>query len=416
MAKEGEIYFHLSAQDGQGRRSTAKHYRFVIDNTAPQCGTPEPFPGSRSASPIVRVPVVETGSGVDLSSLLLQVNDHSFTFGADGLSFDTKNGVLIWDWTASRPELGAADGTVMHCKALGIRDYAGNLSPTIEWSWTLEHGRDSTPPEAPQVNAPTHRVLASEDFEDGLGGWTGISSSASYVLLSRVARSTKPPDYCAQVSNRYGSRAQFGAYAWAKPFRADEFPIVSFDYCFQHGVMVDLALQISIAGSPELYIVKLTAPEAHHKVIGSLSDSGDKFAADSRWHKAWIDIRPMLRKAFPKAEGLVIEAVALGDFGANENSRRAYYRIDNFTIAGPGASKAQFNWAARDLTGIKTYRVALDQTADTEPSSSPAATSATLTKALSPGLWYLHVMAQDGAGNWGPTAHYPYFAANSAGK
>ena len=415
MAKEGEIYFHLSAQDGQGRRSTAKHYRFIIDNTAPQCGTPEPFPGSRSASPVVKIPVSETGSGVDLSSLQFEVNGHSFTVDNAGLSFDTKKGELTWDWTASRPELGATDGTTMHCKALGIRDYAGNLSPAIEWTWTLDHGRDSTPPEAPQVKTATHRVLTSEDFEHGLGEWMGISPSYSYSLLSRVARSTKPADYCVQVSNRYGSRAKFGAYVGVRPFHAEELPIVSFDYCFQHGVMVDLALQISVAGVSEFYIVKLTAPEAHHKVIGSLSDSGDKFTADSKWHKAWIDLRPMLRKAFPKAKGLAIETVAFGDFGANENNRRAYYRIDNFMIAGPGAAKAQFSWTARDLTGIKAYRIAMDQTTDTEPSSSPAGDKPTITKTLSPGMWYLHAKAQDGAGNWGPTAHCPYFVSGPAG-
>ena len=405
LQQEGDVYFHLSAQDNRGRRSRARHYRFIVDNTAPQWGTPEPAPGSRSASTTVTIPLTEGGSGVDVSALQFALNGRVFEFDGDTLSLDIKAGKVKWDWSKALPAMSFGNAATVQCALDGVRDFAGNLSPRAEWSWTVDFAQDTTPPQVPHIDAAKHPTLTRDTFEQGLGEWMSMAPLYYYTGVSRTKRTTSPDNYCVQVYNSH-SRGNFGAYARATPFRPMDFPILSFDYCLKQGVKVDLMLQI--AG--EFYIIKLSAPDAQHKVIGRISG----FSADYRWHTAWIDLRPMLRKALPKRKDVVVEAVAFGDFGENHNARRSFYRIDNFTIAGAGASQAEFRWHSSDFTGIKAYRAIVDHMPETEPASAPAANVTRLAKSLMPGMWYLHVKAQDGAGNWGPTAHYPYYVDSAA--
>ena len=40
------------------------------------------------------------------------------------------------------------------------------------------------------------------------------------------------------------------------------------------------------------------------------------------------------------------------------------------------------------------------------PTRNPSTTTAKAFEGLTTGLWFLHVRAVDGAGNWGPTSHY----------
>ena len=397
---EGDVYFHISAQDRLGRRSTASHYRFLVDNTPPQWGSPSPAPGSRSAATQVTIPLVETGSGVDVSTLALEVNGQPYDIHSDAVSFSLAKNEITWDWAKAEGAREIGNGAPVACTARGARDFAGNLSPTVQWSWSMDHGRDSEAPGRPEVAAPTQRILCRDTFEQDTGEWMSMSALSYRTRLYRSKRTSKPVDYCMQVYN-YTQSGNFGAHAWSRPYRVSDYPIISFDYCFQRGVMVDMAIQIK----GEFYIVKLSAPEAHHKVIGR----AEGFVADYRWHTAWVDLRPMVEKVFPKAKDTVIEAVGFGDFGASGNVRKSFYRIDNFAISGAGAAKATFRWSARDMAGIQAYHVAVDQQPATEPPAASKTTNTALTCSLAPGMWRLHVKAQDRAGNWGPSVHYPYF-------
>ncbi len=402
---EGDLYFHLSAVDTRGRSSAWSSYRFIVDSTAPRWGEPTPAPGTRSAATKVTIPFEETGSGIDVSSLEFELNGRRFKPGYESVTVDLKKGALTWDWSKARPRVSVPHGAEVRCAANGVRDFAGNLSPRIEWAWTMDYSQDTARPAAPGVVSKSRRVLTRDTFEDGLGEWMFMSPLYYYNDVARVQISTNPSNHCVQIRNRY-RRNNFGVYARTTPFRADEYPIISFDYDFLKGVMVDMMVQVN----GEMCVIKLTAPKEQHRVIGRV----DGFAADSRWRRAVIDLRPMLRKAFPKQKTWTIETIGFGDFGENANSRRAYYRIDNFMIAAPGAAAAEFAWDASDLTGIQGYRVALDQAVDTTPTA--ASSAKRLAKTLTPGVWYLHVQAQDGAGNWGGVTHYPYVVPGPKGR
>jgi len=66
------------------------------------------------------------------------------------------------------------------------------------------------------------------------------------------------------------------------------------------------------------------------------------------------------------------------------------------------------NWSAADATsGIAGYSYVLDQSATTTPDSASEGTATTWTSpAKADGVWYFHVMAQNGAGTWSGPAHY----------
>jgi hypothetical protein len=74
-------------------------------------------------------------------------------------------------------------------------------------------------------------------------------------------------------------------------------------------------------------------------------------------------------------------------------------------------AQAQFNWTVpADVNGIVGYYYIIDQNPSTVPTAltgTYTTTNGTLSSQLADGIWYLHVVAKDGAGNVGTTAgHY----------
>jgi len=73
-----------------------------------------------------------------------------------------------------------------------------------------------------------------------------------------------------------------------------------------------------------------------------------------------------------------------------------------------GNNDPTFNWSEPDdPSGIAGYSFVLDQTADTTPDETIDITERTKSYTdVADGIWYFHVRAVDGAGNWGPADHY----------
>ncbi|MBN2330886.1 MAG: hypothetical protein JXC85_03655 [Candidatus Aenigmarchaeota archaeon] len=66
-----------------------------------------------------------------------------------------------------------------------------------------------------------------------------------------------------------------------------------------------------------------------------------------------------------------------------------------------------FSWTASDDNGIAQYSYEFDQLPATVPDGTNLQPGNTISFTdISDGEWYIHVRAQDGLGNWGPTGHY----------
>jgi len=152
--------------------------------------------------------------------------------------------------------------------------------------------------------------------------------------------------------------------------------------------------------------VTLTQQYSTYPVIGVVKG----IKADGEWHSASFNLLDMLKKASPKATSYLVKSLALGDPYGSRNSAGVMFHIDNFVLFGPGKPQPEFEWSSLDITGISGYSLVADQSPQTEPDKAAEGPVAKLALSdLKPGLWYLHVRAQDNAGNWGPAMHYPYF-------
>jgi len=70
-------------------------------------------------------------------------------------------------------------------------------------------------------------------------------------------------------------------------------------------------------------------------------------------------------------------------------------------------NEPSFSWTASDPSGINGYSCFLDQSATYTPDTMSEGTGTSKSfGAKADGIWYFHVRARDGAGNWGETAHY----------
>jgi alpha-tubulin suppressor-like RCC1 family protein len=82
-------------------------------------------------------------------------------------------------------------------------------------------------------------------------------------------------------------------------------------------------------------------------------------------------------------------------------NQATWYSVSNVLLSWLGDDSASGN------TGISGYSYQFNQTADTIPDTISEGTATNLTlNDTADGLWYFHVRAVDGAGNWGETAHY----------
>ena len=75
------------------------------------------------------------------------------------------------------------------------------------------------------------------------------------------------------------------------------------------------------------------------------------------------------------------------------------------------SANPKFTWTAAQETGgsgtIAGYSYVLDQNPATVPPEQVTSTDDTKKyDTLAPGVWYFHIRARDGAGNWGPTRTY----------
>jgi hypothetical protein len=80
--------------------------------------------------------------------------------------------------------------------------------------------------------------------------------------------------------------------------------------------------------------------------------------------------------------------------------------FDNLWVTRGGDGALQFTWSAWDPTGIQGFSWVYDDVAYTIPPAEVMGTDRALDLPEQPGgRRYLHVRAQDKAGNWSETAH-----------
>lgn len=124
--------------------------------------------------------------------------------------------------------------------------------------------------------------------------------------------------------------------------------------------------------------------------------------ADGRWHHAAINLEKHITRAFPDLPVPIAGRLALEDPGHRETPKGARLDLDNLALFSP-ARPAEIVWELPpDASGISGYACAVDRSPQTRLPErlTRQQSSLTLSAFREPGTFYLHVRAQDGAGNW----------------
>ncbi|MBC7286907.1 MAG: fibronectin type III domain-containing protein [Armatimonadetes bacterium] len=394
-AGEGLWWLHLRVADNAGNFSPCVARRILVDSQPPMASIIEPTPGASAAQSTISMALLDRGiAGIDPASVVLEVDGAKYDCSNPGLTYDAAKQQLTWNCEQVQPRpVVFSDGHEVKVKLVQAKDYAGNpVAELPEWSWKMDYRLDHKPPAIASVDSPTHKTFRTDTFEDGVLPWSQYGASGARVELDTSAADGQGCVKLTQVTQG-GTMA---ALVCSDTFYAEAYPIIAFDYNFQPGVQLDLMLQCN----GNWFAISMTDNPAG--AIGRIPG----MTADGKWHHASVDIFPLLRRQI-RSDSLAVTAVVVTDRNSMDNPVGAVARFDNFVIGRIGEGAVKLAWRATDATGIKGYSYVVDRSGGTVPDAQAETSEQSLTLSdLAPGVWYFHVRAQDGAGNWGPPSHY----------
>ena len=178
----------------------------------------------------------------------------------------------------------------------------------------------------PQKGTLPARPPVRCDFETDLGRfrpWGLDSGTELRRAHTPVEGNEVGGEWCLEIRNAQLG-GLFGVEVDCVPFEASRYQIVSFDYRVPDTLRVDLIEEI--AGVRRT--IKFTDNDATWPVIGTINA-----IADSRWHRAVVDLGRMLREAFPGRRALPVTRLAFASSGWPGNRKGTTYWLDNFAVA-----------------------------------------------------------------------------------
>ncbi|MEA3401985.1 MAG: tetratricopeptide repeat protein [Armatimonadota bacterium] len=390
-------WLHVRASDSAGNWSATAHQRLLVDSQPPIAAQQAPPADVSAAVSEVSLELADEGiAGIDPGSIILSVGDNDYSVENAGLTYLSDRGRLVWnsEETSPKPTI-FDDGAVIDVKLKSAADYAGNpVTGLPSWSWTMDYSKDTVGPQIARIDCSTHRTHVAHTFESDTDGWSnrGGSQGASVERDASMAASGEASVKLTQQQD--GGHMQ--ALVTSKGFPADKFPVISFDYRFDPGVKLDLL--VHMAG--QWWAIAMT--DNPSGTIGRVPG----MRADGKWHHASVNLAPILKQRQRRGP-LNVDAVIVGDRNSRDNRKGATAHFDNFIIGSVGTVKPVFRWGATDTTGVAGYSYVLDQQPATVPPAQSQGTAAAKSfEGLQTGVHFLHVRAVDGAGNWGPPAHY----------
>jgi len=390
-------WLHVRACDNAGNWGPTTHQRLLIDSSAPVAKQVTPPADVRTAVSEIKLNLSDNGiAGIDPASVVLAVGDTDYTVSNGGLTYLSERGELIYncEQTSPRPTV-FADGQQVRVQLKEALDFAGNrVAAMPDWTWTMDYSKDTQPPRIDRVECRTHHAVIVQTFEDGVDGWGNRGGASGAKVEHDTTQAGSGSGSVKLTQQRDGGHMQ--AMVTNTPFGAEDYPVIAFDYRIDKGV--ELSLMVNMEG--RWHAVALT--DDGQGAIGRVSG----VRADGKWHYAMLHLAPLLRRQ-QRRGALNVQAIIIGDREPFKTPAGASANFDNFIVGRVGTSKPVFRWQATDTTGISGYSYVLDQEPATEPPNENMGDKVAMTFSdLKQGLWFLHVRAVDGAGNWGPTTHY----------
>ena len=259
----------------------------------------------------------------------------------------------------------------------------------------FDFGSHAAPLILPRLNWEKIEVPAA-DFETDNGNWSGINA-----ILERDAQNPLSGNHSLRFSNPR-TASPFDATFAGAPFDAAKFPVVSFTYRADARLRLDFRL----VWEGKRYSMRFFDRDGEEPRLGIISD----VVADEKWYRAQIPLLEWMKKARPDAKNFQIESLGVGDDGWLGNARGVQWFLDEFRLAPLIKATLHADVILRDLSGVGAVSYAIDQNPETEVSrlkNGEAKLEIPLGE-REKGLWWLHIRAQNGAGNWSDAAHFPF--------
>ncbi|NLO05951.1 MAG: tetratricopeptide repeat protein [candidate division WS1 bacterium] len=398
-SESGDVdgWLHVRAANSAGKWSETAHRRLLIDSSQPTAAQVSPAAGAQTATSSLVLDLKDSGiAGVDPGSVVLNVGGEDYSVSNNGLTYLSDQGRLVWNCENTSPQPTVfADGQQIEVTLKRAADYAGNpVTELPSWSWTMDYSKDKTPPVIAEIDCSTHRSFLTQTFEDGVDGWATRGGAEGALVEHDTTTAASGSGSVKLTQQRDDGHMQ--ALLTPRTFQADQFPVIAFDYRFDSGTKLDLLLHMNGQWWP----VAMTDDPSGS--IGRIPG----MRADGKWHHASVNVAPLLKR-HQRQGALNVTAIMVGDRNSRDNKVGTTAHFDNVIIGSVGTVKPVFRWKATDTTGIAGYSYVLDQEPATEPpAESMGATAAKSFDALTTGLWFMHVRAVDGAGNWGKPSHY----------
>lgn len=390
-------WLHLRLQDRAGNWSENHHRRLLLDSRPPLASRISPAVDARVADSEVKMALLDDGpAGIDPSSIVLSVGGEEYAVDNRAMTYDSQQRTLLWNCEKVRPKpVVFPDGRPVQVLLKQVADFAGNrLAQPLQWTWIMDYAQDNKPP-IPTIQCASHPTFMTNTFEQGLGMVRGRKEGATLVGLDDSTSASGK--YSLKLTKREGG--QLRAIICAKSYPAEKYPVISFDYNIPPDSKVGLLARVE----GRWYGFAITGNT--DQMLGAAPG----IIADDQWHQASLEIASPLRRKRGRGS-LVVQQLLISDRNQQANSNGAVAHFDNFIIGQVGGGPPSFTWTATDTTGIAAYSYTLDQKSATIPDTvsegSKGSEASHEFAAREPGVWFFHLRAQDGAGNWGLPVHY----------
>lgn len=400
--KPGLHYLHLVGEPVEGVKTDVVHFPFYVQAPLDPWLVRPKDGGTWGGEPIVLEFGPAQGLHVSLPHLALTVNGQLLEGSQFSPSYDPEERKLTLD--LRRAPLVFPDGSKVQF-SLSYSSAAQETAGTYQWALTMDYKSDRTPPsEVTLASYPT-----TQDFEDPAPGAWAPGSYTIVSLDSSTAASGKK-------SLRVFKNLSVGSYVVTPTVSGTNLgktPILSFDYKLGPELLIDL---IAIgAGDGQWRHIGLAGGEQSYPLLGAVAG----IERDDHWRHAEINLHEMYKKRPFHPSMFLLSSLQFGDYGGASMGKAYHFNLDNFGFV-PTASAASglaLKWSATDPSGIKAYSYHWSANANEDADTNPDGAQPEFTFSKLPaGPLYLHVRAQDNAGNWGPTAHFKFYLDNEPPK
>jgi len=390
---EGRQYLHVRAVDRAGNWGPTSHYAFIIDSTPPKVTRISPRPGTRIAPYRFAVTITDA-YGPDPAALRLTVDRKAFTFRSASLS-NARRPSITWDLTRTPEDITTIpNGKVLEFSLTGVRDFAGNTVDPISGSWTMDYRRDRVPPQRVELDLLSAPVAFMKRFDRGTDGVRGYS----YGRVER-ALSSEASSHVLQFTAQHASTQ---AAILRQPFDLAKTGVLKFDVnLLKSATYMDLL----IVGTRFRCKLRMGDPPPNAPKPGTQDSDGYRVLGDMNgirgktgWHTQWVDLYPLVKKAFPGLRSYTVGQIWFGRICAPYSRGRMF--LDNIAVYGYGKNQMKAKLRSRDITGLSGYAVEVDPDPARVPAKKVNHTAAEFTRTLGRGVWYVKALARDNNGNW----------------